>query len=244
MKLKVLGSSSKGNSYILDNDSETLVIEAGVRLSEVKKAVGFSVRKIVGVLVTHEHGDHAAYINDYTKNGLDVFCSRGTASRFLTHHRLHKVQPGKLFQIGNFKVLPFDVIHDAEEPFGYLIWHPETGNILFLTDSYYSEYTFKGLSNIILEVNYDPEILERNVESGRLSPKVKNRIITSHMGLNTAKDLLSANDLSQVNNIILIHLSDGNSHAENFKKEIEDLTGKMVTVADAGTELIIDKTPF
>lgn len=244
MKLKVLGSSSRGNSYMLETDSQVLVIEAGIRLSEVKKAIGFDVSKIIGCLITHEHGDHAAHVHDFTRAAIDVYCSRGTASRFNASHRLHKVKSGEMLRIGDFKVLPFDVVHDAAEPFGFLINHPESGNILFLTDTFYSEFTFTGLNNIILEVNYDLNILEKNIESGRLNPSIRNRIVTSHMSLQTAIDLLHANDLSQVNNIVLIHLSDGNSHADNFKTEIERTTGKTVTVADYGTEISFNKTPF
>ncbi len=240
MKLICLGSSSKGNSYLLDNGSQTLVIEAGVRLANVKIALNFNISRIVGCLLSHEHGDHAGYANEFMKYGIDVYCSKGTAMKFNKSHRLHESPSGKLIQIGEFKVLPFDVQHDANEPQGFLINHPETGNILFLTDSYYSEFKFKNLNQIILEINYDSEILSQR----NLHPKIKNRIITSHMSLETAKDLLRANDLSQVNNIILIHLSDGNSHAERFKQEIEDLTGKSVTIADTGIELNINLTPF
>ena len=250
MKLKVLGSSSKGNCYILESSTgQILVIEAGIRLAEVKKAIGFDVNKIVGCIVTHEHGDHAAYINEFTRNAIDVYCSRGTADNFrggsyLASHRLHRVRSGNAFNVGDFKVLPFDVVHDVAEPFGYLIYHPECGTTLFLTDTFYSEFTFTGLNNIILEVNYDLNILERNIESGRLNPSIRNRIETSHMSIQTALELLKANDISKVNNIVLIHLSDGNSHADNFKIEIERATGKTVTVADYGTEISFNKTPF
>jgi len=55
MKLKVLGSSSKGNSYVLETASQVLVIEAGIRLVEVKKAIDFNISKIRGVCISHEH---------------------------------------------------------------------------------------------------------------------------------------------------------------------------------------------
>jgi len=244
MKLICLGSSSKGNCYILESEKEALIVECGIPLKEVKKALNFNVGKIVAAIISHEHGDHAAYINDFTKAAIDVYCSRGTASNFNVSHRLHKVAAGTMIQIGEFKVLPFDVVHDAAEPFGFLINHPESGNILFLTDTFYSEFTFRDLNNIILEVNYDLSILEANIKSGRLNPSIRNRIVTSHMSLQTAKELLSANDLSKVNNIVLIHLSDGNSDTESFKNEIEGVTGKTVTVADSGTEIELNKTPF
>lgn len=245
MKLKVLGSSSSGNCYLLIAESgQTLALEAGVRFTEVQKAIDFKTNNIIGCLVTHEHGDHAKYIGQFLSNAIDVICSQGTAIGIPQHHRLNKIHANHTYTVGEFKVYAFDIVHDAKQPFGYLINHPESGNILFLTDTYYSEFTFKGLNNILLEVNYDEKILEENIKSGRLNPSIRRRIETSHMSLQTAKELLSANDISGVCNIVLIHLSDGNSHAGNFQKEIELATGKKVTVADTGVEIPFNKTPF
>jgi phosphoribosyl 1,2-cyclic phosphodiesterase len=246
MFLKILSSSSSGNGYILYNDMEALVIETGVRLSEVKKALDFDISRVVGAIISHEHQDHFKYHGEFLKAGIEVYCSLGThaCSEYKSHHRLFPIPADYIQKIGEFTVLPFKVQHDAREPFGYLINHPETGLILFITDSYFSEYTFAGLNQVILEVNYDPDILEMNINAGKLHPSVRNRIVTSHMGIHTAIELLAANDLSRVNNIVLIHLSDSNSHAENFKKKIESVTGKSVTIADAGTELLINKIPF
>lgn len=55
MKLKVLGSGSSGNCYILENDAEALIIEAGLPFMEVKKVLNFNVRKVQGVVISHEH---------------------------------------------------------------------------------------------------------------------------------------------------------------------------------------------
>lgn len=55
MKLKVLGSSSKGNCYLLESDKEVLIIELGISFKEIKKALNFDISKVVGALVTHEH---------------------------------------------------------------------------------------------------------------------------------------------------------------------------------------------
>jgi len=55
MKLEVLGSSSLGNCYILSDDNEALLIECGVSFNEVKKALNFNVKKIVGCVVSHSH---------------------------------------------------------------------------------------------------------------------------------------------------------------------------------------------
>ena len=122
--------------------------------------------------------------------------------------------------------------------------HAETGNILFLTDSYYSEYKFANLNNILVEANYDEDILEANVSSGRLNNSVHHRIITSHMGIGTCLDLLAANDLTKVNKIVLMHLSDGNSNAIDFRDKVKLQTGCDVVVADAGMEVELNKTAF
>ena len=140
--------------------------------------------------------------------------------------------------------MPFDAKHDAPEPFGFLINHEECGSVLFLTDSYYSPYKFKNLNNIMLEINYDMDILNESFENGSVHPMVRNRIVSSHMNLDTAKGLLQANDLGAVNNILLLHLSDRNSNSRKFKQEIEELTGKTVTVADKGMIIELNKTPF
>lgn len=56
MLLKILGSGSSGNGYILETDSEVLLLEAGIPVKEMKKAIGWNVMKICGCLISHEHG--------------------------------------------------------------------------------------------------------------------------------------------------------------------------------------------
>ena len=76
MKLIVLGSSSSGNCYILDNGNEALIIEAGIRFQEVKKALDFNLRKVVGCVVTHAHNDHAKYIKAMVDSGFHTLALR------------------------------------------------------------------------------------------------------------------------------------------------------------------------
>jgi phosphoribosyl 1,2-cyclic phosphodiesterase len=146
--------------------------------------------------------------------------------------------------MAGFTVKPFKVNHDAAEPVGYLIHHNECGNVLFLTDTMYCSYTFASLNNIIIEANYSQEILDERLRSGASPDFLRNRVLQSHMSLNTCKDLLRANDLRSVNNIVLIHLSDSNSDAKQFHKEVSELTGKNVFVAEPGLTIPFNKTPF
>jgi len=154
------------------------------------------------------------------------------------------VKAGVLYKVGNFKVLPFNVMHDCAEPLGYLIQHEETGNVLFATDTYYLPNRFQNLSNVIIECNYRLDILERNIEQGKIPVALKNRTLESHMSIDTCREALLANDLSAVNNIVLIHLSDGNSNSNEFREDIHKATGKRVHIADKGLILKFNKTPF
>lgn len=245
MKLRVLGSSSSGNCYLLESETECLIVEAGISFLEVKKALNFNISKIVGLIISHEHGDHAKFAMEYLKAGLMVLCSNGTQEKISTKilqplHCFH----GQKFSLKNFEIMPFDIIHDAAQPFGFIIKHPDCGKVLFLTDTYYCEYTFKGLNQIIVEANYSDEILQSNIDSGRVHSGMRQRLETSHMSLKTTKELLKANDLTQARNIVLIHLSSGNSNAKQFQSEVESITGIPTTIADKGIEVNFSLNSF
>jgi phosphoribosyl 1,2-cyclic phosphodiesterase len=246
MKLTVLGSSSAGNGYLLHNNTECLVIEAGMPMSSLLKGLNFDLDKVNGCIITHEHGDHCKYAGKYAAAGIDIFASTGTVKAISpeNHHRFVCMRSGYINTIGNFKVLPFKVIHEGAEPFGFLINHAECGNVLFLTDTHYSEYTYEGLNQLIIEANYCEEVLENNNSSGKVHPGLKNRIVQSHMSFDTTKKLLLANDLSTVHNIVLIHLSDKNSDERKFLKEVRELTGKKVHVATRDLTIDFNLTAF
>lgn len=244
MLLKILGSSSAGNCYIFDGGTQALILEAGITPKRVKLALGFDLSKVVGCLISHEHGDHARFATEYGKLGFPLFASGGTVRALGASHRTVVLRPEVSVKIGEFTVLPFPVEHDVAEPFGFLIHHEEMGNVLFATDTYYLRYRFRGLSNILIEANYAQDILDERVLRGSIHLAQRNRVLTSHMDIETCKEVLRANDLSQVNNIVLIHLSDGNSDAGRFKREVEELTGKQVHIAEPNLEIPFNKTPF
>lgn len=250
MILKVLGSSSAGNCYLLENEKETLIIEAGLRFDFIQRGLKFNLRKVAGCLVSHEHGDHCKGAKDMLSKGISIYATPGThkgINSFLKFERSHRqvdIIPGEQFYVGSFRVIPFDVKHDAYQPCGFLINHPETGTILFVTDTYYVPNTFRGLNNVIVEANFCQKILDQKMADGATPDFLRNRIFKSHMSLATCKDLLRANDLSKVNNIVLIHLSDSNSDAKRFQKEVTEVTGKVVHIAEPGLIVNFSKEPF
>lgn len=233
MKLHIINSNSDGNCYLFtDNKGNILIVECGVRFEKIKQAMSFDFSKVVGCLVTHEHGDHCKGVKDAVKAGLDIYASAGTIKGMkIDSHRLNAINKGAKFSLGPFDIIGFDVHHDVNEPLGFLLRHEEMGTTLFLTDTIYCDYTFPGLTNILIEANYSQDIIDEKLSENRF---LRNRVIQSHMSVETAIKTLKANDLSKVNNIVLIHLSDRNSDAKAFKKRIEDATLKTVTVATAG----------
>lgn len=241
MVLKVLGSSSQGNCYILENKNEALIIEAGVRFIEVKKALGFDIRKVSGCLITHQHNDHAKYIKAMVESGFPTLALEEVwTAKGVTGSRAYCIERGKGYRFGRFKVLPFDACHDVP-CVGYLIDHPETGRIMFLTDSCMCEYVFPGLNQVMIECNYSDAKLVEAINAGRTLPSQRERLMTSHMELNTCKGFLCANDLTNMANIVLLHLSDNNSDEKNFVSEIERQTGKVVYAAHTGLEIELDR---
>ncbi len=243
MLLKVLSSSSAGNCYILDNGREALVIECGVPFKEVKKAIDFDISRIVGCLVSHEHGDHAAHVIEVIAARIHTYMSPGTANALnikvdtLCSHICQ-------FRLGNFSIASFNVQHDAAEPLGFLIHHPETGTVLFATDCAELPYHFTGLNNILIECNHSTRIVEDKLHTGKITEAQSVRTLRNHLSYETCLQILHENDLSAVNNIILIHLSDGNSNAFEFQEGIKEETGKTVYVAHKGMIININKSPF
>lgn len=252
MTLKVIGSSSEGNAYVLESVGEALLLEAGIGFKKVLPAFDYDVSKVQGVLISHEHGDHAGHINEVLSYGLPVFASKGTiegAQRYIKSD----YQPTAFaenesgyepLRLGGFTVIPFDTQHDANQPTGFYIWHKETGGILFATDTYYLKNRFAGLSNILIECNYDQQQLEENLIAGKIDAERYRRVRKSHLSYTTCLQMLKDNDLTAVNNIVLIHISQDNGNAAAFRRGIAKETGKTVSVATPNLTINFNKTPF
>lgn len=233
MTFAVIASNSMGNAYILRSATDTLLIECGISFMKIKKALNFNLAN-VHAIVTHSHGDHSVSMADVMNAGIDVYSGEETfkSKGLFGHRRAKYIEHGITYKIGSFRVKPFSLEHDVP-CFGFIITHEECGNVLFITDTCYSKYTFPGMNNIIIEANNSEDIIESNATPQFL----RDRIAKSHMTIETCKELLLANDLSKVNNIVLVHLSDSNSNAARFKKEVEQISGKTVFIAEAGLQI-------
>ncbi|NOU95614.1 MBL fold metallo-hydrolase [Paenibacillus sp. LMG 31456] len=233
IEITPLGSSSAGNAYRVTDGETVLLLEAGLRYKDIQRALNFRISQIAGCLITHEHMDHCKAAADLVKAGVDIYASSGTLEALqLPSHRTKQLQALQQFTIGTWTILPFDVQHDVSEPLGFLLVNQAGEKLLFATDTYYIKYRFSGLTHISIECNYSMKLLNENISSGRVPAIMKKRLLRSHFSLENLKDFFRANDLSKVEEIWLLHLSDNNSDEAMFKREIQEITGKVVYIAE------------
>ncbi len=247
MQLKILGSSSSGNCYLIEaTPNERLVLDAGINFKDVQRELKFNFKGIQGVLITHEHMDHLKYAPNFALNGMNIYASKGTFAKLdLKGHRFKIIKALEQFTIGNFIILPFDTQHDANEPLGFLIQYKPTGEkLLYATDTYYIKYRFSKLNYLLLECNYIKEIAKENVENGIINRSRYIRLLESHFSLDNLLEFLQSNDLKYAKEIILCHLSNDNSNEQIMKEKVYEQTGIPTTIARPGLNVELKLYPF
>ena len=229
--IRVLASGSTGNCYLLDDGESPLLIEAGIPIAKIREGTGFRIGRLAGCITSHLHADHCKAVRNLMALGVDCFMSQPTADALkLSGHRLHVVKHDQLFNVGPWAVKAFEVEHDCAGALGFLIVrNGET--TLFLTDTAYSKYRFHGVNRLMIEANFDEDIIRGNVASGEVDRAVKRRVYGSHMSINRVLEFLKANDLSQLREVWLLHLSEKNSSADDFKLAVQRITGCPVYIA-------------
>jgi len=232
MQIEVYGSGSKGNAYKISDGKTQILIDCGLPFREIQKKCGFKMSQIDACLVSHDHLDHSKAVKDLLHAGTDVYTSQGTiAIRNFKGHRLHPIKALEEFRVGTFKILPFDVEHDAPEPLGFLLTSTETKEkLLYFTDTFYLKYTFKGLTHIMCEANYSEEGIRKSMEAGYIPVELAARLFKSHMSIENLVETLKVNDLTNVKQIYLLHMSDNNGEELRFKREVQQISGVEVYV--------------
>ena len=224
-------SGSSGNCYRVSDGRTPLLLECGIKIDQIRKGCGFRLSEIRACLISHEHQDHSKAVKEIMCAGIDCYISAGTAEALgLSGHRLNIIKAKQQFRIGTWTILPFELQHDVFN-LGFLLANQDGEKCLYLSDTMYCKYRFHGLTHVAIECNYSLDILKRNVEAGVVPKELKGRILKSHFSLENVKKFLLANDLSKVEAIFLLHLSDNNSDSERFKMEVMELTGKPTYIA-------------
>lgn len=231
--IKVIGTGSSGNAYLIQAEGESLLLECGLNYKDILKGLDFNISSLKGCLITHSHLDHCKAYKELLKSGIDIYSNSGTLEKLgILGERRTRILQDNDIRIGNFIVYSFEGNHtnnDGEKCASqyFVIYHKFLGKIAFITDSFYIRESFKNIDHILIEANYSEDILE-TLDNNRA------RIIKSHMSLETCKKTLMSWNLEGTKDITLIHLSKQNGNANRFKKEVEELTGIKTFIAEKG----------
>jgi phosphoribosyl 1,2-cyclic phosphodiesterase len=232
--VRVLGSGSSGNCYVLDDGHSQLIIEAGIKFNKIQQALAFDFSRVAGCLISHEHGDHSKAIKKMTeKTVIDFYASQGTFNALgLSGYHYCKLRPTQSVQVGSWLVMGFPVEHDAAEPMGFVIENQIGERLLYVTDTYFVRYRFKGITHMLVEANYSLERLQQRIRNGSTTAKMlKNRLYKSHFEIKNTLGFIRANKSPLLQQVWLIHLSDANADGPSFKKQVAALTGVPVHLA-------------
>lgn len=230
MKLKCLGSGSSGNCYLLSTETETLILDCGIPIMEIKKGLNFDLLKVVGCVVTHSHKDHSLSAKDFENMGIPVFKPYENKEPINLNGWNGTIQAFDLTdKDGKFMHTNAD---GSECPcYGFLITHPDLGRMLYITDTELVKWRFKDINHILISCNYQ----KKYIDDENLAKR--NHVFRGHMELETVKEFIKANNSGSLQNIVLCHLSNDNSNPEECKAEVEKVAKCPVYVARKGLEI-------
>ena len=219
-----LGSGSSGNSYYLGNNDYGILIDAGIGPRNIKKRLkehDVDIRQVYAVLITHDHYDHIKSVAQLgNRENIPIYATRevhrGIAANPMVKQSINgaskyieKMEP---FNIRDFRITAFDVPHDSRDSVGYFI---EFGDhkLMVATDvgepTHMIRHFLRQANHIVLESNYDEELLRRGSYPLHLKERITNG--TGHLSNMQAAKLLVETHTEQVKNIWLCHLSGDNN---------------------------------
>ncbi|MDR1530036.1 MAG: MBL fold metallo-hydrolase [Burkholderiales bacterium] len=244
MRFAALGSGSEGNALIVEAGTTRIMIDCGFGIREtVRRLARLNVtpESIDAILVTHEHGDHAhgmiAFSGKYqipvsmthgTRDALNGKCVDISCRTFDSHDTL---------EIGDLRVTAFPVPHDAREPVQFIVSDGKR-RLALLTDTGTStaciEDHITGCDAIVIECNYDSEMLRNNTQyPDFLKRRISGRY--GHLRNEDASKILTTVDCSRLRHVIAAHLSQKNNHPDKVCEVLAktlNCAPDWITVAD------------
>lgn len=224
LKICSIASSSSGNCIYIGTDKTHLLIDAGIsgkKIEQGLESLGIGLSVLNGILITHEHSDHIKGLGVLErKQPISMYMTAGTMEELkgmaqvgaIPWERQHTVRNGEAFEIGDIRICPMAVSHDAAEPVAYRF---ESGGrrLAVITDlGYYNEDIVRslgGLHTILLEANYDFGMLQ----TGSYPYPLKQRIhgLKGHLSNEDAGRLVYEIWNSDLHHVLLGHLSKENN---------------------------------
>ena len=228
--LHVLGSGSRGNCFAVSSHGATLLIDAGFSAREIQRRAALaelSLDGVVGIALTHEHGDHACGAARLARLlGVPVLTAPGTWERLCAamegaeHRALGLATPAVA---GPFRVRACRTSHDAAEPLALAIDGPDGTSVGVAYDlgrpTAAVRYLLRGLTAVVLEANHDDVLLR----TSGYPPSVQQRIAGAggHLSNRAAADLLGEIHHDGLGVVVLAHLSQRCNGADAARLAIE-----------------------
>ena len=226
-----LNSGSNGNCYYIGNDTEAVLIDAGISCRETErrmKKLGLAISLVKAIFVSHEHIDHITGVPALSKKyQLPVYITSATLVNSkipVQAHLVNSFQAGKPVTIGKLSVKAFTKSHDAADPHSFTISYDQLKVGVF-TDIGHSckevKKHFGQCHAAFLEANYCEDMLEK----GSYPVYLKRRISgdKGHLSNNQALDLFINHRGSHLSHLLLSHLSKNNNSptlvSELFNKQ-------------------------
>ncbi|MBQ8177637.1 MAG: MBL fold metallo-hydrolase [Clostridia bacterium] len=219
LKIDVLASGSKGNSILVSSGEKRLLIDCGITIRALTKALkerSLALPDVKAVLVTHEHGDHVSSCAQLTDAyGIPVFANAVTMSALKRKTGLrggYYYEETSPFTLCGMEIRPFRTSHDAVYPVGYSISDADS-KFTYATDLGYFSSSVKeaalGSNLILIESNHDVEMLL----NGPYPRYLKERILSSRGHLSNEHCAAAVRELleSGTKRFILGHLSEQNN---------------------------------
>jgi phosphoribosyl 1,2-cyclic phosphodiesterase len=218
-----LGSGSGGNALVVEAGATRVLVDCGFSVEDTERRLarlGMAAADLAGILVTHEHGDHADGAGAFARrHGLSVWMTHGTlratAEAGAADAVVTVIESDAPFALGDLEVRPFPVPHDAREPVQFVLGDGAR-RIGVLTDigasTRHVEAMLSGCDALVLECNHDEQMLAE----GRYPVWLKARIAGpyGHLANAAAAALLAALDRSRLRHVVAAHLSEANNRPE------------------------------
>ena len=221
MQLTCLGSGSSGNCFLLEDDGEILILDAGVKFKQLltcKRLTSFS--RVAGALITHEHKDHSLCVPQLVKAGVEVYSPNNLVTRYK-------------YKVGRYAVMPFLCYHDVVN-YGYVIRCPSGATVVYATDTA-ALPLIKHVDVWIVECNYTGRLWAENVSKTDRMFEYFGRVKECHMGLETLQGYFKSLQTPTAA-IFLTHLSEsGNADPKEMLRAM-DPYADTVAIATRGKE--------
>ncbi|MGC9194590.1 MAG: MBL fold metallo-hydrolase [Syntrophobacteraceae bacterium] len=219
---QVLASGSKGNSILVCSSKTRVLVDAGLSCKELVARLSktpVQAAQLHALLITHEHSDHVNGAGTLSRRfDLPVFMTRGTLDNLNPKIALNGAtvfETGKTFEIGDLRILPFAISHDAGEPTGFIIEN-EGRRVGICTDlgvaTNLVKVRLKDCHALVLEANHDVDKLLNGPYPWVLKQRIKSP--HGHLSNEEACQLLEAVHHEKLQCVVFAHLSETNNHPD------------------------------